>query len=297
MTLRVLFTIAMFVAACTWRERLCEHWALEQRETMPESGAPQMALVRTSARPPMRVDTHVFQPSCFSEDCVIYGTHRGGDERIFVVCGDRRPIQLNVARGELDAWHFGTDGFETDGEPVLTHGKLYQQRRLFKRSALFTVAIAQPVIESDWAKGSVRTLDPESDLLPIDPKSAIARKMLTAAIARSDGAIASDLIKAGTDIETTDDDGQKPIVLAAQAGLHEVVRNLLDAGADSSSRDVRGDDVLMIAVNRHDVVLVKILFDRRGALQVDPRAALRVASSLGQDDTVPMLEAWARESH
>jgi ankyrin repeat protein len=58
-----------------------------------------------------------------------------------------------------------------------------------------------------------------------------------------------ELIKAGTNVNTRDDEGRTALMVASDEGRTEIVELLISAGADVNAKDMNGDTALMYAAN------------------------------------------------
>jgi len=87
------------------------------------------------------------------------------------------------------------------------------------------------------------------------------------------------LIKAGANVNTSDDKGQSPLILAAMYGHIEIVKLLLESGANVDYRNRYGHTALMCAVCRYRITIAKLLIDAKS------------------DITDVLLKAWKRDSN
>lgn len=83
--------------------------------------------------------------------------------------------------------------------------------------------------------------------------------MFRAAILNGGEAAVRHQLRRGVDLNATDDKGRTPLILAASRGHLAICRLLLEAGADPSRRDGRGDDALDVAIRHSFLELVEML--------------------------------------
>jgi len=103
------------------------------------------------------------------------------------------------------------------------------------------------------------------------------------------------LLTAGQDVNTVDEDGRTPLMYAAFNGHAEIINLLIDKGALINACDSEGRTALMMASSAPFPAAVKILLDR----QADPNltdkeehfTALMYAAAEGQLDVVKILLA------
>lgn len=69
------------------------------------------------------------------------------------------------------------------------------------------------------------------------------------------------LANAGANLETRDQEGRTPLILAAQLGFVDGVRVLLTRGADVNGTNSRGESALIYAVQARDATTVRVLID------------------------------------
>ncbi len=66
-------------------------------------------------------------------------------------------------------------------------------------------------------------------------------------------------LSTGAQVDTRDDDGETPLMKAADHGVASAVEALLRAGADPNARDEDGETALMMAADEGNIVVVKLL--------------------------------------
>jgi ankyrin repeat protein len=85
------------------------------------------------------------------------------------------------------------------------------------------------------------------------------------------------LVRAHAPLNTTNCGGQPPFRLAVEHGMFTSIVLLLDGGANRTN-GLNGDTLLHIAAARGDLEIVKLLLDRKVALEA-PDAAGRMPTS------------------
>ena len=88
------------------------------------------------------------------------------------------------------------------------------------------------------------------------------------------------LLDRGADIETKDNNGQTALMLATQSGNTEIVELLLDRDANIEAKNYHGNTALMLAAGRGNTEIVKLLLDRGAdieAKEYNGRTALMLA--------------------
>jgi len=91
----------------------------------------------------------------------------------------------------------------------------------------------------------------------------VADEPLLAAITADNVAAVRQQLAAGADVHRRSDDrGRPPLLMAAKVGNPEVVRMLIDAGANINDQDRRGSTALHIAVHQGHLEVVKLLMER-----------------------------------
>ncbi|KAH0835264.1 hypothetical protein FOPE_04096 [Fonsecaea pedrosoi] len=98
-------------------------------------------------------------------------------------------------------------------------------------------------------------------------------------------------------IETTDDNGQTPLTLAAKNGHEMVARLLLDKGADLESRDECGRTSLLCAATYGHEMIAKLLLDKGADLEAkdyNGDAVLPFAVWRGDEEVVKLLQSYHR---
>ena len=125
---------------------------------------------------------------------------------------------------------------------------------------------------------------------------------LFGAVADGDVTVVKKLIAAGADLETRDESGRTPLLVAAHFSNVEVTRVLLEAGAEPNAMDVQKYDLITIAAVKNDVEMIRLGLE----FGADPGAvtspydgtALIAAAHLGQVETVQaLIDAGAPLDH
>ena len=62
----------------------------------------------------------------------------------------------------------------------------------------------------------------------------------------------------GSDVDTEDEEGRTPLMVAADKRHHDVMKVLLDTGCDVNLKDCHGNSVLMTAVQEGADMAVKV---------------------------------------
>ncbi len=98
------------------------------------------------------------------------------------------------------------------------------------------------------------------------------------------------LLNANAVVDTGDRDGTTPLMFAAHLGYTEIVRSLLDAGANINLKRKRyGLTALMLAASANSLDIVKLLLSRGAdvnATNEDGSTALMVAALKGHAEVV-----------
>lgn len=121
--------------------------------------------------------------------------------------------------------------------------------------------------------------------------SNINSRLLSAA-EKGEPVIAQYLINCGADVNTQDNDGATPLILAACAGDSGVVEVLLNNGAEVNMSEMGGNTALMMAAFFGDIDIVEILLSAGAdidAVAKDGETALSLAESEGHEDIVTIL--------
>ena len=66
-------------------------------------------------------------------------------------------------------------------------------------------------------------------------------------------------LRAGTDLEATDNQGRSPLILAVSRGHLDVCKLLLEAGADPTREDNEGNDALAVARSRGEIAVAELV--------------------------------------
>lgn len=116
---------------------------------------------------------------------------------------------------------------------------------------------------------------------------------LMAAVAKGDLIEIERVIIAGAKLETRDDNGRTPLLVAAHLGHHEVARALLKAGADPNALDRQRYDLITIAAVRGDVEMIRLGLaggsSPKNITSPYDGTALIAAAHLGQVEVVQTL--------
>ncbi len=112
---------------------------------------------------------------------------------------------------------------------------------------------------------------------------------LLAAAFNGDIASVKMLLKSGENIDERDPKyGSTPLIYAAQAGHTDVVKLLLDNGADINAKTKLGQTALIQASLAGDADIVKLLLDRGAKLDAEDRGKLLMAT-LNYSDVIKLL--------
>jgi hypothetical protein len=100
-------------------------------------------------------------------------------------------------------------------------------------------------------------------------------------------------IKSGGDANAVKSDGVTPLMLAAYFGRTDVMKLLIDAGADVNLKDnISSETALMMASSRGRVEAVRLLIGARANVNArnrDGRTALMYANGKGYSDIAKLL--------
>jgi ankyrin repeat domain-containing protein 50 len=100
------------------------------------------------------------------------------------------------------------------------------------------------------------------------------------------------LLERGAELETKDKDGQTPLLWAAQNGDEAVVKLLLERGAELETKDKDGQTPLLWAAQNGDEAVVKLLLERGAELETkdnDVQTPLLWAAQHGDEAVVKLL--------
>lgn len=90
-----------------------------------------------------------------------------------------------------------------------------------------------------------------------DPGERRCREIVRAA--EQGSTVLRNIVSRGYDINMQDEDGETPLIRAAEKGRAEAVRVLLEAGADVNARDREGNTALMEAADEGHSAIVSLL--------------------------------------
>lgn len=124
-------------------------------------------------------------------------------------------------------------------------------------------------------------------------KNNIGCGILTAALMSNDTSCVRKILDFGCKINYTDADGYTPLHHSCRYGLGvDIIKALLDRGADKNAKTRLGHSPLMIATFNKQTATAKFLIDRRADIDIqgkDGRCALHYAVMVGDYDTVRNL--------
>jgi hypothetical protein len=108
------------------------------------------------------------------------------------------------------------------------------------------------------------------------PYLRLAPPPLSVAVIRADIVAVSNLLANGADLNEQDPShfGWTPLIAATYFQYTNIVRYLLDAGADVGRRDYLGETALDYAITSDDVVIAELLLQHGAGVHVDWRAVL-----------------------
>ena len=119
-----------------------------------------------------------------------------------------------------------------------------------------------------------------------------AERYLLAASREGDVELVAGLVKAGTPVNSQNERGFTPLILAAYHGHTEVARVLLTAGADACAGDSRGNTALMGAAFKGHVDIVELLLQQPCTVNQSNgvgQTALMFASLFGRNEVAEKL--------
>ena len=100
------------------------------------------------------------------------------------------------------------------------------------------------------------------------------------------------LLEAGADMNAANTDGTTALFVAAEWGYLEVVRLLIEAEADMNAKDAHGDTALLVAAMRGHLEVVRLLLKAGADMNVvdtDGATALFVAAAHGRLEVLQLL--------
>jgi len=161
---------------------------------------------------------------------------------------------------------------------------------------ILALVAAIVLLSSEWPMTSALAQTPPSvsEIAAYDGLHAAAHQNDTAAIETA--------LAMGAEIESRDNSGRTPLLVAAHASAYDAVRSLVQGGADIRAMDHQRYDVVTIAAVKNDVKMVTLALQLGG----DPEAitspfdgtALIAAAHLGHADVVEtLIEANAPLDH
>jgi hypothetical protein len=118
-----------------------------------------------------------------------------------------------------------------------------------------------------------------------------ARRLMQAILDNAPDA-AEDAIAAGANVNAPDEDGEQPLCIAAYEGNDEVVRVLLEHGADPSIRNEFDEPVLVTASMEGHLAVVRQLVEHGadiGQTDFDGHTAIQIAEFYGHMDICDYL--------
>ncbi len=119
------------------------------------------------------------------------------------------------------------------------------------------------------------------------------------AVYRNDVEAVKRLLKAGAEVNASNDYGATPLSEAAVSGNVEVIRRLLDAGADVNATNADGQSPLMVIARSANVAAAKLLIERGADVnqreEWRQQTALMWAAAEAQPEMVRLLIAHGAE--
>ena len=103
-----------------------------------------------------------------------------------------------------------------------------------------------------------------------------------------------DLIKAGIDLNITNEEGRTPLMMLALVGKNELVEAFIEAGADINKQDSLGQTALMLAIDKYPYPeTVKILVKAGADFSIQDLngdTAISIADRDGRKEIVELLK-------
>ncbi|MBN1799043.1 MAG: ankyrin repeat domain-containing protein [Spirochaetales bacterium] len=125
--------------------------------------------------------------------------------------------------------------------------------------------------------------------------------ILFQAVEQEDSSLLSQLIVAGVDVNSKDDSGMAPVILAASAGNREIVQQLIDAGADiNSQEESEGFTACSMAVFLEDIGMLQFLLElgaNPNIMNKQHKTPLFIAAESGQTEIVKILIQAGADPH
>ncbi|KAL7621867.1 hypothetical protein AAE478_007367 [Parahypoxylon ruwenzoriense] len=129
-------------------------------------------------------------------------------------------------------------------------------------------------------------------MLGLDEKNRDGSTPLSLAVRRDHEDIIRLLLNRGANIESLDQFGQTPMHTAAERGHAAIVQLLLDRGANIETKNKNGETPLSLAAKSGHATIVELLLDRGANIETkdnNGRTLLSIAAGAGRDFVVTML--------